>query len=83
MARNSIFLRADWQDAFVRDLALTGFVDTDLHDGSGLAQFTADYYLSPTWTVGGLADIYFGKPRTDFGSLPQNAKFLLKVSRYF
>jgi hypothetical protein len=83
MARNGLFLRADWQNAFVRDLMLTGFVDTDLRDGSGLAQFTADYYLSPSWTVGGLVDVYYGRPRSDFGSLPGRASVLVKLSRYF
>lgn len=83
MARNSLFLRADWQNAFVRDLMLTGFIDTDLRDGSGLAQFTADYYLSPSWTIGGLIDVYYGRPRSDFGSLPGRTNLLLKLSRYF
>jgi hypothetical protein len=83
MAQHSLFLRADWQHAFVRDLALTGFVDTDVHDGSGLAQFTADYYLSEQWTVGALTDIYYGRRRSDFGSLPQAATILAKITRYF
>ncbi|MGH6873090.1 MAG: hypothetical protein ACREHE_16465 [Rhizomicrobium sp.] len=83
MARNSLFVRIDWQNAFVRNLALTGFVDTDLHDGSGLAQVTADYYLSPSWSAGGLVDLYFGKPRSNFGSLPLRSSVLFKLSRYF
>ncbi len=57
MARNGLFLRADWTNAFVRDLAFTGFIDSDLHDGSGLGQFAADYYLSRQWTIGALADV--------------------------
>ena len=83
IARNSLFLRADWQDAFVQDCALTGFVATDLGDGSGLAQVTADYYVSPQWTIGALADVYFGTRRSDFGSLPKGVSVLFKVSRYF
>jgi hypothetical protein len=83
MARNSLFLRADWQNAFVRNLTLTGFIDSDLHDGSDLVQFTADYYLSRQWTVGALADIYCGGRRSDFGSLPQSATVLAKITRYF
>lgn len=83
MARHSLFLRADWQNAFVRDLTLASFVDTDLRDGSGLAQFTADYYFSPTWTVGGLVDIDYGRPHSDFGSLPGQANLLIKLSHYF
>jgi hypothetical protein len=83
MARNSAFLRADWPHAFVHDLALSAFVDTDFHDGSGLAQVTADYYLSPQWTVGALADVNLGARCSDFGSLPQTVSTLLKVTRYF
>lgn len=82
ISRHSLFLRADWVDAFVPNLELTGFVNTDLCDGSGLFQLTADYYLSDHWTVGGLVATNFGKGRSDFGSLPQAASFLLKVARY-
>jgi hypothetical protein len=83
MSQHSIFLRADWVDAFVPKLELTGFVNTDLYDGSGLFQLTADYYLSDTWTVGGLVMTTFGTARSDFGSLPQSANFLIKAARYF
>ncbi|HWD26606.1 MAG TPA: hypothetical protein VG387_05550 [Rhizomicrobium sp.] len=83
VARDSLFVRFDWPDAIVRDLHLTGFVDSDLRDGSGLAQFAADYYVSPEWTVGGLVDLDIGGRHTDFGSLPQTATMLFKVSRYF
>jgi len=82
MARSSTFLRADWQNAFVRDLALAGFIDSDMRDGSGLGQFTADYYLSPQWTVGALVDVYFGRRRSDFGSLPQSTSVLARICRY-
>lgn len=83
ISRHSIFLRADWVDAFVPKLELTGFVNTDLYDGSGLLQLGADYYLSDTWTVGALVMANFGSARSDFGSLPQAANFLVKVARYF
>jgi hypothetical protein len=83
ISRHSVFLRADWVDAFVPQLELTGFVNTDLYDGSGLLQLTADYYLSDHWTVGGLVMTNFGRARSDFGSLPQTANFLIKAVRYF
>lgn len=82
ISRHSIFLRADWVDSLVPNLELTGFVNEDLYDGSGLFQLTADYYLSDHWTVGGLVSTNFGKARSDFGSLPQAASFLIKVVRY-
>ena len=82
ISRHSAFLRADWVDAFIPKLELIGFVNTDVYDGSGLLQVTADYYLSDTWTVGALAMTNFGRRRSDFGSLPQAANFLVKVARY-
>jgi hypothetical protein len=81
--RQDAFLRADWQDAFVEDLEITAFVDTDLRDLSSLAQATADYYVSREWTVGALASGDFGGKRSDYGSLPTKASILFRVSRYF
>lgn len=81
--KHSAFLRADWVDAFIPKLELTGFVNVDLYDGSGLLQISADYYLSDHWTVGGLVATNFGRARSDFGSLAQAANFMFKVARYF
>ena len=82
ISRHSAFLRADWVDAFIPHLELTGFVNVDAQDGSGLLQVTADYFLSDTWTVGAVVMTNFGPERSDFGSLPQAANVLLKVARY-
>ena len=82
ISRHSLFLRADWVDSLVPNLELTGFVNEDLYDGSGLFQLTADYYLSDHWTVGGLVTTNLGRARSDFGSLPGAASFLIKVARY-
>ena len=83
VSRSLIFLRADWVDAFVPKLELTGFVNTDLADGSTRVQWAADYYLSDRWTIGGLVLVDLGARRSDFGSLPQAGSVLLKVARYF
>ena len=83
ISRHSVFLRADWVDAFIPKLELTGFVNADTYDGSGLLQISADYYLSDHWTVGGLIATNFGPPRSDFGSLTEGANFMFKVARYF
>jgi hypothetical protein len=83
VSRHSLFLRADWVDAFVPKLELAGFVNTDLHDGSSLLQLSADYTLSDTWTVGALTVATLGPRRSDFGSLPQAASVQLRVARYF
>ena len=77
------FVRADWTDAFGLNLELSGFVNLDLRDGSGLAQGEAEYYLSDAWTVGILAAGDFGSPRSDFGSLPTSYTVLLSLQRYF
>jgi hypothetical protein len=82
VSRHSVFLRADWVDAFVPKLELTGFVNADVYDGSGLLQISADYYLSDHWTVGGLVATNFGTARSDFGSLAQAANVMIKVARY-
>jgi hypothetical protein len=82
-ARAGLFLRAYWQHAFVRNLTMSGFVLADLHDGSTLAQFSADYYLSSRWTAGVIIDAYGGARQSDFGSLPQRGSALVKLTRYF
>jgi len=83
VARSEVFLRADWQDAIVHDLSVTGFILADTRDGSGLAQLDADYILSRSWEVGGLVDLTFGARRSDFGSIPEADNVLLRVSHYF
>jgi len=83
VSQHSLFLRADWVDAFVPKLEIVGFVNTDLHDGSSLVQLGADYYVSDNWTVGAQAVAFVGSKRSDYGSLPQASSVLLKVARYF
>jgi len=83
MARQAVFLRMDWVDAFVSDLEITGLVNTDVYDGSSLVQLGGDYYLSSEWTVGMQASANLGSKRSDFGSLPQAAGILFKIRRYF
>ncbi|HLG98114.1 MAG TPA: hypothetical protein VKX49_17495 [Bryobacteraceae bacterium] len=83
IAKNSVFLRADWIDAFIPHFELTGFINTDMHDGSSLFQIAADYYLSNAWTVGAQVSADVGGRRSDFGSLPQSTAILFKVARYF
>ncbi len=83
VARSSMFFRADWEDAIVHDLSLTGFVQADTRDGSGIAQLSADYSVSDSWSVGGLVDVTFGGRRSDLGSIPQASSVLVRVSRYF
>jgi hypothetical protein len=83
MTKHSAVLRADWVDAMLPNLQLTGFINTDLYDMSSLVQLTADYYLSNAWTIGALATTNLGQNHSDFGSLPQAASVFFKVARYF
>lgn len=83
LSEHSLFLRADWVDAFVPRLELTGFINTDLYDGSSLVQATANYYLSDAWTIGALVTADPGRAHSDFGSLPQAASVLFSLARYF
>ncbi len=82
ISRSSLFLRADWVDAFIPKLELSGFVNTDLLDGSRLVQVAADYYASGVWTVGGVGIASFGSRHSDFGSVSPGWSVLIKVSRY-
>ena len=83
LTKQSLFLRADWVDAFIPHLEITGFINTDLYDGSDLAQIAAEYQLSNAWTIGLQASANLGSKRSDFGSLPQASSVLLKITRYF
>jgi hypothetical protein len=73
----------DWVDALIPKLEITGFINTDIYDGSSLIQASADYYVSKAWTVGGQVNANLGAKHSDFGSLPQAVGVLLKVARYF
>ena len=83
MSRHQIFWRADWQDAFVTDLELSGISFVNLTDGSGMAQISADYYLSNAWTVGLYVGGTFGGRRSEWGSLPGASSAIFQVVRYF
>jgi hypothetical protein len=83
LTRHSLFARADWVDAFIRHLELTGFVNMDASDRSSLAQLTVDYFASSKWTLGVLAAVNVGGADSDFGSLPQRASVLFTLARYF
>jgi len=83
MSRHQIFLRADWQDAFVQDLELSGISFVNLTDGSGMAQFAANYNLSDTWSIGVYVGGTFGGKRSEWGSLSGAGSAIFQVVRYF
>jgi hypothetical protein len=83
LTQHEVFLRADWTDAFVTNLELTGFTFVNLYDGSSLSQFSASYYLSSAWTIGAYATATLGGPHTERGSLPQAHSFIVQAIHYF
>ena len=83
LTRHSLFARADWVDAGIRHLEVTGFVNMDLYDRSSLAELAADYFATSKWTLGLQASVNVGGARSDFGSLPQRGSLLIKLARYF
>jgi hypothetical protein len=83
LTRHSLFARADWVDAFIRHLEVTGFVNMDLYDRSSMAQVAADYFASSKWTLGVQVSVNVGEGRSEFGTLPQRGNVLFKFARYF
>jgi hypothetical protein len=82
-ARQHVFLRADWSDALVSHLELSGFAFVNLYDGSTLTQLAANYYLTDAWTLGAYASASLGASRSEYGSTPQAAGIILQLQRYF
>lgn len=83
IAMHSAFLRADWPSFLTRNLELSGFIDTDMHDGSSLVQASVGYNLSDRWSAGAQVTAYLGSRISDFGSLPQTSSTLFEATRYF
>ena len=83
LSRHQAFLRADWQDAFVRHLELTALAFVNLYDGSTLSQLAASYDVSDAWTLRAYVSANIGGRRSERGSAPQAASAILQVVRYF
>jgi len=83
LQRHSVFLRADWIDAFVPHLEITAFALVDAHDGSTLWQAETSYARTDLWSFGVLATGTTGGRRSNLGSLPREASVLVKATRYF
>jgi hypothetical protein len=83
MSRHQIFWRADWSEALVRNLDLSGIGFVNLTDGSGMVQLAANYDLSDRWSFGLYAGGTFGGRRSEWGSLPNASNAIFQVQRYF
>ena len=83
VTRHAVFLRADWPDALVSHLELSGFAFVNLYDGSVLTQLAANYYVSRAWTVSAYVSASIGGAHSEYGSLPVASSAILQVARYF
>jgi hypothetical protein len=81
-SRHRIFLRADWQDAFVVNLDIGAIAFVNPRDGSGMAQVYAGYDISDHWSVSGYVSGYFGGSRTEWGSMAGTASYSIRLARY-
>lgn len=80
-AVHQLFVRAAWPNA-AEHLDLDGLAFVSLLDGSLLAQLTASFYLSESWTASLSASGNLGAARSERGSLPQVVSGVLSLVRY-
>jgi hypothetical protein len=83
VSEHQLFVRADWPQAFTRDLELSAFAFISLLDGSVLSQLSASYYVSNAWTASAYVAGNFGARRTERGSFPERGNAILQLTRYF
>ncbi len=83
ITQHQIFLRADATDAFIDNLELGGFSETDLYDGSSLAQLYASYNVSDNWNVGAYVSANLGGAHSEWGSFSREDSAIFQVVRYF
>jgi hypothetical protein len=83
MTQHEAFLRADWTDAFVKDLELTALAFVNLYDGSSLTQVSASYFLTDTWTIGCYVSGNLGAARSERGSMPQLGSAIVQLTHDF
>ena len=83
LSQHSIFLRSEWQDAFVRDLTLSGLANINAFDRSTLLQLSADYHWSDAWTFGLRGTGNVGTGNSERGSATQFGSIVFKAIRYF
>jgi hypothetical protein len=83
LSQHSIFLRSEWQDAFVRDLTLSGLANVNAYDRSTLLQLSADYHYSDAWTFGLRGTGNVGTGNSERGSATQFGSVVFKAIRYF
>jgi hypothetical protein len=83
LARHSLFMRSQWQDALMPELDLIGLADFDLQDHGLFAQAIAEYHLSPGWTLGLSVGGFFGAADSRSGSVPTAGSLTGKIRSYF
>jgi hypothetical protein len=83
MARQQMFLRADWPDGLARDIDLTALTFVSLDDGSAYAQIAATWNINRGWTAALYVGANLGPPRSDYGSLKTGISTTAQVIHYF
>jgi len=83
IAQHQVFLRADWADAFVRDMDVTALAFINPLDGSSLLQVAAVQNFDRNWTAGLYVAGNLGAPRSEHGSLKGETSVTAQVQRFF
>jgi len=83
LSQHSLFLRSEWQDAFIPDLTLAGLANVNPYDRSTLLQLSADYHWSDAWTFGLRGTGNLGRGDSERGSATQFGSLIFKAIRYF
>ncbi|MBL8673069.1 MAG: hypothetical protein JNK11_20585 [Alphaproteobacteria bacterium] len=83
VVRDSLFLRASWQEAFLRDLDLAALARINVYDGSAFAQVEAAYYLTGATTLTLTGNANFGHRTSELGTLRQHGSVQVKLTQHF
>jgi hypothetical protein len=82
LMQQEVFLRLDWQDAFIKYLNLGSVTFVNPFDGSTIDQVSAQYLWSKNWTFGIYIGGALGKSNTEKGSIPWVGNAVIQVVRY-
>jgi hypothetical protein len=80
--RRNLFLRLQWDSAFVRDLTLAGLMNINPDDRSFFAQASFDYRLSDAHRIRLLIAQNRGPPNSQYGSVLTYRSVLIAYSYY-
>ncbi len=82
LARDELFVRADFPKTLRHDIDLSAFAFVNLQDGSSLSQLALSYYLSDSWTLAGFVSANLGARRSERGSYPESVNAIVALRLY-